>query len=72
MFSERSRNYREDMKPSKSFRSKSEEKPNYGIDLQLLKSWSAERTQQLLSSEEAKQEIAVQKARRFIDAVGSV
>jgi hypothetical protein len=58
------------MLSSKSFRGKLEDRETYGIDLQLLKSWSAERTQQLLSSEEAKQEIAVQRARRFIDAVG--
>lgn len=44
----------------------------YGLNLGLLRKWQKDKKEEILSSEEAKQEIAVSKVRGFLDAVGSV
>jgi hypothetical protein len=47
-------------------------KETFGLDIKRLKQWSQDRIQQQLSTEAARQEIAVAKVRGFLDAVGKI
>lgn len=46
------------------------DKEAYGLNLGMLRKWHREKKDEMLSSEQAKQEIAVSKVRGFLDAVG--
>lgn len=45
-------------------------KETFGLDIKQLRQWSEIRISQELSTESAKQEIAVSRVRGFLDAVG--
>lgn len=59
-------------RPSTNGRSRpaTSEKVVYGLNLGMLRKWQKDKKEEILSSEEAKQEIAVSKVRGFLDAVG--
>ena len=48
------------------------DKEVYGLNLGMLRKWHKEKKEEMMGSEQAKQEIAVAKVRGFLDAVGCV
>ena len=71
-FSPIDRSHGSPSRPSTNGRSRpaTSEKVVYGLNLGMLRKWQKDKKEELLSSEEAKQEIAVSKVRGFLDAVG--